>query len=303
MSIEKMRQARESHTTAFLYFISLIKKNRRDLFCCYEGEDAKYYRSRIEKNTSFNYKKIHDIICGSKKEVLKFQDLIDNRKEYSKVKLIYFIDRDFDNKIKLKLRNKIYETPCYSIENFYTSETCMDKILHLEFYLNENDGTNDYKKIIKHFLKLQNQFHKKIKLLNVWIKYQKKNKNRINLNQTKLKNLIKFDWNKIESKYKINDLHRIFTDSKKVTYKELNTILNYFNTKRKCQKFYRGKYEIEFLYFFIEELKKKNREPCSTLSKKRKRVNISLTKCNLLSELSQYADTPKCLKSFLSNVN
>ncbi len=64
---------------------------------------------------------------------------------------------------------------------------------------------------------------------------------------------------------------------------------------------FRGKQNLDFFRAFILLLrddrgKKSGRE----LFLKSGKVKLQLTKANTLSELSQYADTPTCLKKFLA---
>ncbi len=84
---------------------------------------------------------------GNKKLVLKIHERTNkNKKMYEKYKLAFFIDRNFDISYNNVSSLPVYETPCYSIENFYTTKKTLKNILTNEFNLSEID----FAKTIKH---------------------------------------------------------------------------------------------------------------------------------------------------------
>jgi len=139
MEIEKLRESRNNAIVIFIKFTRLKSKHNSSLFCCFEGDDSKYYGSRIENIVQFNPDELHPFSCGGKEEVLKFYRMINKNNDYKEVKIAYFVDKDFDESIIGLYNNKIYETPCYSIENLYTTTSAFKRILKSEFNFNESE--------------------------------------------------------------------------------------------------------------------------------------------------------------------
>lgn len=303
MQVEKLRDSRKRATANFIKFTRLKSKHGSSLFCCFEGDDIKYYGSRIENILQSNPDKVHNITCGGKKEVLKFYNIINKNKDYADVRIAYFVDKDFDESIIEIYDNKIYETPCYSIENLYTTQSAFKRILKSEFNINEYD--DEYNICLNIFIERQKEFHEKIKLFNVWTHCQRDSSNcgettRLNLADFKLNKIIsEINLTKIKANYDKEKIESLFPDAFVISDDILNqkiTILGKFNP----QLYFRGKFEIEFLYIFIKALQSEFGKH-NGLIKKQAGVQINISKKNLISELSQYADTPNCLKQYLSN--
>ncbi|MEL6462272.1 MAG: DUF4435 domain-containing protein, partial [Cyanobacteria bacterium J06621_15] len=161
MKVNTLKESRDKAVAVFTKFTRLYKQNPSALFCFFEGEDSKYYGVRID-NIARPKKDYIYISCNGKEGVLGINKMLASRKRYSVVKAAYFIDRDFDISIQQKNLAGIYETPCYSIENFYTSVDCVSKILKSEFKLSESD--EDLEKCIFLYQKLQNEFHNAVEL-------------------------------------------------------------------------------------------------------------------------------------------
>ena len=112
----------------FTEFVYSVRNKKDYLFCFFEGYDVAYYVPIIRRFTE-NYETFD---CGGKKVVLAFHNFIKDKREYDKYKKAFFIDRDFDVPISIE-QPPIFETPCYSIENFYVSDSVFAKILKSEF--------------------------------------------------------------------------------------------------------------------------------------------------------------------------
>lgn len=123
---KNLTQAMGTGSAAFLRFTRIHKSKLRYLFCFFEGEDAKYYGVRIKENLpEVDWE---GISCGGKLKVEEVYNVlkIHENPSYQVAKKAFFIDRDFDEPLSEELRKDIYETPCYSIENFYTTEDCFN---------------------------------------------------------------------------------------------------------------------------------------------------------------------------------
>lgn len=78
------------------------------------------------------------------------------------------MDRDFDSLINNSL---IYETPYYSIENFYTGNEAVSNILRNQFKL--DDADEDYQIAMDLFKRRQKEFHASTRYFNAWIMLQR----------------------------------------------------------------------------------------------------------------------------------
>lgn len=265
-------------------------------YCFYEGkDDCKYY------NTKFHEKfiKIQHFDCKGKYKLLEFKVFMD-KKYNNPENVLYFIDKDFDDKIKeeeylsLKVDKKIYVTPCYSIENFYTIEDVFKKII-----INEYGYTiccPEYNELLRTFNDLKNEYHNKIGNINYWYatyRYFVENKvisDKLSLSGINISNY--FDINKelnqiivrnnlLDSlKSKLSEIPDNFDDK----YEEIK---NKFANN--CCDF-RGKFELYFLERFILRVRENG-----------KYNNFNVDNSNILSNLSQYAIKPNCLDEFLNS--
>src|SRR5690349_8257452 len=132
--LQSLRDARDSYVVAWNQFIRSFVCEPTVYYCFFEGDDAKYFGTRIEMlNPSVRWT---PLICMGKKGVLKIYDLIHENEKYRRAKVAFFVDRDFDSSHPDTL--DCYVTPCYSIENLYVTETAFRRLLRQEFGLNEH---------------------------------------------------------------------------------------------------------------------------------------------------------------------
>ena len=301
MDIQKVKDARNKGVVAFSRYCQEKKKYRDYLFCFFEGEDAKYYFPRIEKYSGYEYTKIIHYNCGGKKGVLKALNLVEKNRDEIYTAKAFFVDSDYDT---TKYNNSLlYQTPCYSIENFYTSEKAFSKMLNREFGINTTE--KDFSKCCSDYSKRQQEFHNSTIYINSWLACQRLHEEGIEENHkivlsdfkiSKLFSEIAID--SIVSKGEINreKIEELFPDSKKMEECEIEKKIEYFK-QGGMGKLFRGKFEIEFLKKIIDSLKAKNKTG-GYFSQKYTSVHID-PNINILSALADYADTPQCLIDFL----
>ena len=194
--------------------------------------------------------------------------------------------------------SQIYETPCYSIENFYTSSECFSNILKSEFKLTEID--EDFGACISLYTKLQNEFHDAVELLNTWIACQRQNSSKLNISNLSVSKFVNIGLDRITVKYAIDDLYTRFENSPIISQENLDTKKADLLASHR-QKSFRGKFDIEFLFAFLQKLIEESNKDISLYFTKKLAVKFSLSKNNIISTLSQYADTPDCLYSYLKS--
>jgi len=298
----------ENHNVKFLEFTRIHAKKPNGLICFFEGEDARYYGIRIQENLEGI--EWEGIDCGGKEPVLELFSLLETHSElkYRYAKAAFFVDRDFDPPLSPEKRTKIYETPSYSIENFYTSKSCFEQILKHGFKIREFVEADKiiFRKCIYLFTQTQKKFHDAIAPLNAWIMLMRKMETstpkKTSLNKIKFEQWVKIEVDHVTKQYTIDDINTIFPERANIPEIEVTRKVNSFSTID-CGKIFRGKYEVEFLSKFLTKLKD---DLCASSPKyfdKKRKIHFFLpkTSSDILSQFSQYADTPQCLRDYLKS--
>ncbi len=293
MSLDNLRASRNRPVAVFTEFTRFYKQYESALYCFFEGEDSKYYSIRV-KNIAQPQKDIC-MSCSGKEGVLGIHRMLSSRKYYENAITAYFVDRDFDKLINIE---EIYETPCYSLENFYTSVQCFSEILKSEFKITELD--ENHMKCIFQYTKIQEEFHDAVELLNVWIACQRERNVRIDLSNLSVLEFVSVELDKVSVNYTINDLISKFPDAPILTIQELDNKISELSAQNRQQSF-RGKFEIEFLDVFLKKLIEKANTGAYPYFDRKVKVVLNLSKRTMISGLSQYADTPSCLRLYLES--
>lgn len=294
LSLDKMRKERRTYESVYMKFVNSGKYFKSHAFCFYEGEDGKYYDSRIRQRFG---DKFITFIVGNKKEVLKLLEKINSTDLYDKVCTMFFIDRDYDVS-KSEYNQDLFETPCYSIENFYVQYECLTNILQSEFGLNIVD--EDYKKCLRDFKAREEEFNESILEFNalVFLRRQKSESNsNYSFSSVKTSRMIKVDVDKIVRANRYEETISGIKEKLEFEQHEIENAKKELEEKGDYSNNFRGKNQLDFLVEFIKKLKKLN-DDGGYFSLKYNNIHINLTS-NRLSELSQYAVTPSVLEDFL----
>ncbi|MBU0924644.1 DUF4435 domain-containing protein [bacterium] len=308
--LEEMKNSKQSAHVAYTNFVTAYSIDNPDLvYCFFEGdEDKKYYGSII---TIKYEKKFEDFTCGGRDFVLKAIELIKNRIEYNKAKVLFFIDRDYtDDKVK----DELYVTPCYSIENFYSTEDTLKRILNNEFNMKEKD--ENFLKILELYTTLLMNYHDKLLFLNAWlscqydIRIKTNTSTRLDINEV-LKNYFKNNENMFDvclslranifDDFKNKDIleNTLFKDAPKILDDLLNEKLALFNSRdfnKACM--FRGKFELKFFIDFLKRLKEEATSKQPKILTKKYKCTLSFKLEDSISVLTQYSNTPNCLIEF-----
>ena len=123
---------------------------------------------------------------------------------------------------------------------------------------------------------------------------------RLDLANFKLNRIIpKINLHEIVAKYDKKRLEELFPKASIIP----NATLKLKETKLEkldSQICFRGKFEMDFLFKFIQAMKEEIKKPKGII-KKQPGVKMANSRQNLISELSQHADTPNCLKDYISS--
>lgn len=289
-----LKLAENTSTVAFHKFVLLCKGREKDIFCFFEGRDSQYYSPRVKNITKRNY---HPITCGNKKSVIDVYGLIAAHREYDKYSTAFFIDSDFDPSVGIE---RIFETPCYSVENFYVNRDTFSEILKNEFGLTEED--EEYKKAITIFESELSTFSKETMLFNAWYAALKSKKikeghksTNVSLEDKIPKEFVCIKIGSISSNYTLDEINKRFPDAIQITEDEVMEEVKKIQESNVYDKL-RGKFQFSFLYNFLRFVID-DANGRKSIIKKRTKFNVD--KANMYAQLSQYAVTPKILVDYL----
>ena len=300
--IDRLRESRHNPQVAYQEFVLHAEKGKDGLFCFCEGKDNAYYVPRIKRFTD-NY---HPIKCGGRDKVLDVYRLITIHPEYDKYKKAFFVDRDFNE--SLPLRNPpIFETPGYSIENFYVSVDVFKEILINEVHLSEVSD-EAFQVCLRLFTDRQKEFHQATALFNAWyaclvdIRNKTGNKTRVNLDDKFRKDFLDFTLDSVIAKDDFEKIKQTFQQALEVSEDTLNTKLAEFTNCDQC-KVFRGKYEMQFLVTIIELILQDSSKAQKYIKAKIKfTFGEKLSNDQAISIFSAYAETPETLNDYLKQV-
>jgi hypothetical protein len=290
--------SKNTPAVAYHKFVLLSRGRSTDLFCFFEGRDIQYYSPRIRQYVNKTY---HGISCGNKDTVLNTFNFLNAIEEYKSYKKAFFVDSDFDSKIN---NPAIYETPCYSIENFYVNRQVLREILINEFGLTEADDS--YSRSIEIFERELESFNESVLLFNAWYACLKDKKRKEALPSTNVsfdeklpKDFIVLKIGEIKSQYDLTKIEQCFPDAIKVDLKDVESFEQDLRSKDTCMRL-RGKYQMQFLYKFLQFLI----DDANTQKKIIKtKTKFNIDYAQIFSQLTQYAITPVCLIQYLRQFN
>ncbi|WP_276379077.1 DUF4435 domain-containing protein [Flavobacterium sp. H4147] len=294
--------------------LTQYKKTDSTIFCLVEGqEDISFYRNYIERYFPNNIKYI---ICNGKGNVIdNYKNL--NWNFYDKKRILFFIDKDFDNYINEEILTdeNIFTTEYYSIENYLVDEIVLSK------FISDNCHIHDetiIKELIHDFHLKHADFTKHLTKISAWMIYCRKNKFRVNFNDINLSDLFQIDKDGKFIKIKLDDFENHFdyicnkTNTKHFDLREIKTIYEELISETNKKKFLRGKYELFFMFLFIKyivdqivpklslkvkELNKVNNEKFS-----KPKVTIQVREENIFQVLCNKVKEPDSLKNFINTI-
>jgi len=313
-SVQSMRNDSQNNSVKFMEFTRICSKKPECLICFFEGEnDDKYYGFRIKEILGIEWKGID---CGGKQRVISLFRMLANHSHepYRKAKTAFFVDRDFDDPQPPEIRSDIYETPCYSIENFYANSECFKQIIETGFKIkefedeeNENENESVFKKCLSLFAETQERFHDAVSPLNAWMFLVRKNidckQRRTYFDDIKLEKLVSIDVGEVRLRQSVSDYLEHLFPCHGISDAEIDQKVKSFS-KNERGKVFRGKEEIGFFCKFLTKIKDDLCNNSLNHFDRKRKISFSVPSPNMnlrdiLSALSQYASTPECLRMYL----
>lgn len=300
--IEELRKSKDKAQVAYSEFVLLTRRFPAHLFCFFEGKDNAYYVPRVKQVTN-NYR---PILCGGREKVLGVYRLITNRREYANYKKAFFIDRDFNSSLPAH-NPPIFETPCYSIENLYTSINVFKEILINELHLSEVSDSS-FEICMQLFAQRQQEFHLAVCLLNAWYAclIDRRNAERqetgVNLDDKLPKGFVEFSLQGINQRYNLETIKNTFPNALEIAEEKLKAKYSEFSS---CEQrlVFRGKYELQFLITMIDLIIKDSLTEQQFFKSK---IDFSfynaLNNEKAINVFSGYAETPENLLTYIKQV-
>jgi|GEM_PF-4736722 len=282
------------------------------VYCFTEGEDYKYYKSRIDTVTD---KDSIFIECNGRDGVVAALKLIQDIDFYNDDIIIGFVDRDF---FSIEVPSNILVTDYYSIESYYCQQKSVRDILGLHYKLVKDETLN--RQVFEQYKTLHSQFINQISFFSVWCYLQvlnTQNEKRLTFEESDNVTLPFIANESIDLK-RFNLLNYIEMTLDYVIAPQLQSVSDIIDTNKKAFRkakiisddlvsqhlnsissselllLIRGKFEMQFLKKFLQ-LKLKELNLVNN-----KGLNTDLS--DLLSTLSPYANTSPKLREFVDSI-
>ena len=308
-------QVNETSYATYLEFINEYQNGNFKYFCFLEGaDDEKYYQLRL--NTYLNNGDIRCYDSRGKKNVLDLYDKLKKDENYKDLKLLFFVDKDYDFYLEENFKPSLFVTPCYSIENLYSNVDTFEKILNAEFHLAKgSEFFTIYKDKMEKMLDESNNLIIEYNSLGLLKNREKIPNGTLSLSHFETKCLLKNHDGEIikNEKYEktINAMYECIQFNKTLVEEcknlliSRNDFINDFRGKNQLDIFVKITAELQQVesrriqnenarILNENKLKKEKELRENTMSS----VKLNITS-NRISELSQYAKTPNCLIEFL----
>ena len=302
MAVNDLRQARTDYTVAWLKFIKSYPSDPLALFCFFEGDDVKYYGIRIDLRVRPQRK--YYLVCNGKGGVLRLATLVAER--YPASWRAFFVDRDFDEVIEAIAGSQIYTTPCYSVENMYVTKSCFGNILRSEMKIDNDDGTGaDLEASLAKYEATMNQVLDACTLLNAWLFVQRQKEKecgskRLDIDGLNLTRWVSLSLSGVAAGYDLSSIAEKFPNQHAVSGADLSTAFDDLGTSDRILT-YRGKWLLTLFRVFVTLLTQDACQRTPVLFSRKYKAKLALSG-NVLSDLSQYADTPHCLVKYLNQL-
>lgn len=286
--------SQKSGVSALLEFVLQYHNFDKVVANFIEGKDFNYYRSRLYDNVNGGNEVLF-YPCNGKKEVELVKKMIDSNLHLKDdVKVLYFCDRDYGVYDNIP---GIFYTDFYSAENYYSGEKFILNVINNVFNINKYNPEHEL--CINLYKEKYQKFNEQILKLNAYcfclrIKEKKESLPRTDLNIIKFENLLENDE---FSKFKMRDLNfeninSMFSNETIVSKEEYNSFLEKIDETK-----LRGKWELKFIIWFLEGLRKEIKNGGSGLTKNDR--NIISFQNEIMTSMEKYALTSGSLIEYI----
>jgi hypothetical protein len=293
--VKNLVEKAKSTNTTYLKLLQRYKFNNNLKYLIFEGfDDQSFYLSHFPSNLEYD-----SFISNGKKKSIDLYESIDWN-TYSKSRILFFIDRDFDRILNLPIPgdHNIYETTYYSIENYVVNENMLRRILRELFHFYETDEIN---RIISLFQSALNSFKENIKPIITWIllvksKGQKPNLNGIDLSRFyNVDNNLNFIISKINKTQNLEVLTQVKTPA--FALSEYRNFAHIVAALPDYKLYLRGKFELWFFLKFLNSI-----HPYLNQLGHKKSLKTNLSQTNAIEVLGPRTTCPLRLYTFVDSI-
>ena len=283
--------------------IKAFSRDSRTVFCCFEGKDSGYYGIKIRSQLTpldvgfFN--------CNGKATLLLLGKLTRENEALAAAKILFFVDRDYEVGVE-GLGQNFFVTDGYSVENYYTSDGTVERIVRSAIFSDEiyrEDDNACVEAVLCNYRRLRVLFHDIIKLFNFWAWVHRHERREfdgeINLNVFDRPSLFTMTMENVGATYTLEQLNARCPARNPITVEEIEMAGNWFQG-RNASWVFRGKQELQFLVSFLRTLVERAALGEAPFGR-RIRCGIRLSEKRAIEDLSIYADTPGSLRDFLGS--
>ena len=282
-------------------FMSFITRKSPDcVFLFFEGkDDFKYYCPRVQSAIgNIKYEKFD---CNGKENVIKLHRMI---KEQTSTNLniikMFFVDADFDD--NKNVDKDIYVTPTYSIENLYFTDIAIENMLKGEMGLSDHydEDKKDFDTGFEYITRFRDNLISEMLYGNACYSLQIKKAYKLGMEKPNLSTIKKYE--DIINISNIADIRSKIKGYIEITEDEV---------KEECKRMMddpvnilRGKYFIEKMPTSINKIcqeSNKKIECSDRMFVKKRKMRLNTSMATLISDLSNYAETPQCLIKYINN--
>ena len=195
----------------------------------------------------------------------------------------------------------IFETPCYSVENFYVSIAVFQEIIKTLFQVSE--ASDFYRLLVDIYQKQQTEFHDAVLLFNAWYacivgENEKTGKRSVKLDSKFPKGFLDISLEGVVKNYDIDRIKAEFPEAHAIPDDLLEQKIKEFSTTAMHLKF-RGKYELQFLLTILSLLSNDSNKEQIVIKEKFKSDFGQLSNDQALSVFSPFAETPGQLIEYI----
>lgn len=288
--------SQRSGVSAMLEFVLQYHEFDNVVACFVEGKDGSYYRARVENNIDPNTEVLL-YPCNGKKEVELVKKMVDeNLHPKENVKELYFCDNDYGIEAKV---DGVFYTDFYSVENYYSFEPFVKKIIESVFNISIHNP--EHMMCINMYRERYKKFNEQILKLNAYCYGLRLKEKQISCERTKFDH-IKFRSLLINENFEnysfknldYDDIKLIVNSEIEITNQEYNEYLEIIDEKK-----LRGKWELKFVEWFLEGLKKQIKNGGSGLSRSNRKI-ISFQN-EIMTSMEKYALTTPSLVEYITH--
>jgi hypothetical protein len=304
ITVSGLRAQRQSSGVVVMRFLKLLqRKPQTEYLWVFEGQDIKYYGARIEQFTGRPAR--YTFPADGRENTLECMRRLNTDPALRGQRVAFFVDRDV---VAPTPTENLYITPTYSIENFYVSHTAFERVLLNLFGLGEAERSKERESLISLYGRWAKIFSTRLSDLMAWIYIQQtdfgQTSKQLNLKNASFSKLFEMNLSgkklTLKSKFGVRNARRLFPNAPVVTaaaLKSKKTLLANID----WLSYGRGKYWADFYCKIVSELAKDCNSSNPSIFRRKHKVSLTIGASNLLEVFTSHADTPTCLRNFLSS--